>query len=104
MSKENAQDTLNRVVRSTDRFRMAESAGKLIRLPTGDGMALVFSDSPESPAQCAVEISQTLKAHPKLLRSHGNSQRSSQSRRGRERQIERCRRRDQYRRARDELR
>ncbi len=59
-------DTLNRLVRSTDRFRTAESAGKLIRLPTGDGMALVFSDSPESPAQCAVEISKALKASPQL--------------------------------------
>ena len=45
---------------------MAESAGKLIRLPTGDGMALVFSDSPESPAQCAVEISKALRSHPNL--------------------------------------
>ncbi len=61
-----SQDTLNHVVRSTERSRMAESAGKLIRLPTGDGMALVFSDSPESPAQCAVEISKALKAYPNL--------------------------------------
>lgn len=59
-------DTLNRVVRSTDRFRTAESAGKLIRLPTGDGMALVFSDSPESPVYCAVEISRALKASQQL--------------------------------------
>ena len=49
-------DTLNRIVRSTDCFRNAEAAGKLIRLPTGDGMALVFSDNPESPVRCAVEI------------------------------------------------
>src|SRR5438309_3409103 len=54
-------DTLNRLVRSTERFRAAEVTGELIRLPTGDGMALVFSDSPESPAQCAAEISQALK-------------------------------------------
>ena len=60
------QDTLNRIVRSTDRFRAAEAAGKLIRLPTGDGMALIFSDSPESPVQSAVQISKTLKAHPNL--------------------------------------
>ena len=52
-----AQETLSRVVRGTRSFRSADAAGKLIRLPTGDGMALVFSDSPESPAQCAVEIS-----------------------------------------------
>jgi TolB-like protein/class 3 adenylate cyclase/Flp pilus assembly protein TadD len=54
-------DELNQIVRSTNRFRAAESAGKLIRLPTGDGMALVFSDSPESPAECALEISRALK-------------------------------------------
>ena len=54
-------DTLNRLVRSSERFRAAEVTGDLIRLPTGDGMALVFSDSPESPAQCAAEISQALK-------------------------------------------
>ena len=54
-------DELNRIVRSTNRFRAAESAGKLIRLPTGDGMALVFSDSPESPAECALEIGRALK-------------------------------------------
>ena len=54
-------DTLNRLVRSSERFRAAEVTGELIRLPTGDGMALVFSDSPESPAQCAAEISQALK-------------------------------------------
>src|SRR4051812_47137127 len=61
-----SQDTLNQVVRSTDRFRKTETAGQLIRLPTGDGMALVFSDGPQSPAQCAVEISKELKAHPNL--------------------------------------
>lgn len=57
---------LNRIVRGAPRFRAAESAGKLIRLPTGDGMALVFSDSPEEPAECAFEISQALKNCPHL--------------------------------------
>jgi hypothetical protein len=47
---------LNRIVRSTPSFRMAEANGKLIRLPTGDGMALIFFRSPEEPAQCALEI------------------------------------------------
>ena len=55
-------DTLNRIVRGTDRFRAAESTGNLISLPTGDGMALVFSDSPESPVQCAIEITRALNA------------------------------------------
>ena len=59
-------DELNRIVRSTNRFRAAEAAGKLIRLPTGDGMALVFSDSLESPVECALEISRALKASSHL--------------------------------------
>ena len=54
-------EELNRVVRSSNRFRAAESAGKLIRLPTGDGMALVFSESPEAPVQCALEVSGAVK-------------------------------------------
>src|SRR6516165_1408268 len=57
---------LNEVVRGTERFRSAEADGKLVRLPTGDGMALVFYNSPEEPARCALEISQALKEHPKL--------------------------------------
>ena len=59
-------DELNQVVRSTNRFRAAEAAGKLIRLPTGDGMALVFSDSLESPVECALEISRALKTSSHL--------------------------------------
>ncbi|HEU5245814.1 MAG TPA: FlgO family outer membrane protein [Candidatus Udaeobacter sp.] len=57
---------LNRIVRSTKCFRTAETADKLIRVPTGDGMALLFSRSPEEPAQCALEISQALKDHPNI--------------------------------------
>ena len=57
---------LNRVVRSTDGFRKAEGAGKLIRLPTGDGMMLLFFDSPEEPVRCAVEISEALREHPEV--------------------------------------
>jgi TolB-like protein/Flp pilus assembly protein TadD len=57
---------LNEIVRRTDRFRLAEAEGKLMRLPTGDGMALIFHNSPEEPARCALEISQALKAHPEL--------------------------------------
>ena len=57
---------LNEVVRATDCFRAADTAGKLIRLPTGDGMALVFSQDPEAPARCAVEISRTAKQRPDL--------------------------------------
>ncbi len=57
---------LNRIVRSTECFRAAESTGKLTRVPTGDGMALLFFRSPEEPAQCALEISRALKDHPHI--------------------------------------
>src|SRR5256886_7963648 len=57
---------LNEVVSGTNEFRQTESAGKLILLPTGDGMALVFRTNPEAPAQCAMEIAQALKSHPAI--------------------------------------
>src|SRR5262245_56228425 len=57
---------LNQIVRSTECFRAAESRGKLTRVPTGDGMALLFFRSPEEPARCALEISQALKDHPHI--------------------------------------
>jgi TolB-like protein/Flp pilus assembly protein TadD/class 3 adenylate cyclase len=57
---------LNDVVREAGEFRSAEADGRLVRLPTGDGMALVFRDSPEQPVRCALEISQALKGHPNL--------------------------------------
>jgi TolB-like protein/class 3 adenylate cyclase/Flp pilus assembly protein TadD len=57
---------LNQIVRSTECFRAAESKGKLTRVPTGDGMALLFFRSPEEPAQCALEISQALKNYPQI--------------------------------------
>jgi TolB-like protein/class 3 adenylate cyclase/Tfp pilus assembly protein PilF len=57
---------LNQLVRNTPRFREAEAEGKLIRLATGDGMALVFSNSAESPVECALEISEALKTHPQI--------------------------------------
>src|SRR5881296_3553378 len=53
---------LNRIVRGTECFRDAEASGKLIRLPTGDGMVLLFFRSPEQPARCALEISQALRS------------------------------------------
>jgi len=58
--------TLREIVRGTEQFRVAEAAGKLLRLPTGDGGALVFRTSPEAPVRCAVEISRELKRHPEL--------------------------------------
>src|SRR5256885_5848652 len=58
--------TLKEIVRATEHFRLAEAEGKLLRLPTGDGGALVFRNSPEAPVLCALEISQALKNHPDL--------------------------------------
>src|SRR5437867_12797519 len=58
--------TLNEVVRETDSFRAADAAGKLTRLPTGDGMALVFATTPDAPVSCALQISKALQSHPEL--------------------------------------
>jgi TolB-like protein/Tfp pilus assembly protein PilF len=60
------QEQLTQIVRNTDQVRVAEAADKLIRLPAGDGMALVFFNSPEAPVQCAIEISKKLKQSPEL--------------------------------------
>jgi TolB-like protein/class 3 adenylate cyclase/Tfp pilus assembly protein PilF len=57
---------LKQIVRSTESFRAAEARGELIRVPTGDGMALVFFHSPEEPARCALEISRALQDHPSI--------------------------------------
>src|SRR4029077_12145606 len=59
-------DTLNQIVRETDQFQRAEQTEKLIKIPVGDGMALVFYDSPETPVECALEMSRLLKPHPEL--------------------------------------
>ena len=61
-----AVDELTQIVRATEQFQKAEAANRLIKIATGDGMALVFYTSPEAPAQCAVEISRALKEHPRL--------------------------------------
>src|SRR5207248_1236870 len=57
---------LNQIVRNTEAARAAEAAGQLIFLPTGDGMALVFTGSVEEPVECALQISQKLCAQPSL--------------------------------------
>src|SRR6266446_1490676 len=57
---------LKEIVRGTEQFRLAEAEGKLLRLPTGDGGALVFRTSSEAPVRCAVEISKEFKRHPEL--------------------------------------
>src|SRR2546423_8951291 len=57
---------LKEIVRGTEQFRIAEAEGKLLRLPTGDGGALVFRNSPEAPVLCAMEIAEALKSYPEL--------------------------------------
>ena len=60
------QRGLTEIVQSTEQVCLAEAAGKLIRIPAGDGMALIFFNSPEAPVRCALEISKKLKEHPQL--------------------------------------
>src|SRR5205823_3809499 len=59
-------EQLNEVVRAAPQFRKSSAAGKLIRIATGDGMALVFCKSPEEPVHCAMEIAKALKNHPHI--------------------------------------
>jgi TolB-like protein/class 3 adenylate cyclase len=59
-------ERLNEIVRGTDEFQSAETAARLIKIPTGDGITLVFYHSPEEPVECALEISRALKKHPEL--------------------------------------
>src|SRR6266496_5167169 len=59
-------EELNQIVRNTECFRAAEASGKLKRVPTGDGMALLFFHSPEEPVRCALEISRALQEHPDI--------------------------------------
>src|SRR6266403_1713244 len=61
-----AIDELTQAVRTSEQFQNAESANRLIKIPTGDGMALVFYKSPEEPVECALEISRALKEHAKI--------------------------------------
>src|SRR5437762_4744022 len=61
-----AIDELTQAVRTSEQFQNAEAAARLLKIPTGDGMALVFYKSPEEPVECALEISRALKDHPKI--------------------------------------
>src|SRR5262249_41866605 len=58
--------TLNQIVRDTEQFRKAEAAGRLLKIPAGDGMALVFYTSPEAPVECALEIARADIGHKEL--------------------------------------
>src|SRR5689334_15276876 len=57
---------LKEVVRASEQVRQADAQGKLLRLPTGDGAALVFRSNPEAPVLCAMEIARGLKNHPEV--------------------------------------
>ena len=59
-------ETLREIVRGTEQYRTAKAEGKLLRLPTGDGGALAFRNSPEAPVLCAEEIAKALKSHPEI--------------------------------------
>ena len=61
-----AVDELNEIVRTSEQFQKAEASDRLIKIPTGDGMALVFYTSVEAPVHCAVEINRAAKEHPRL--------------------------------------
>ena len=61
-----AVEQLNQIVRASEQFQKAEAANRILKIPTGDGMALVFYKSPEEPAQCAFEISRALKNNQRL--------------------------------------
>ena len=61
-----AIDELTQVVRASEQFQNAEAAARLLKIPAGDGMALVFYKSPEEPVKCALEISRALKENSKI--------------------------------------
>jgi class 3 adenylate cyclase len=61
-----AVDELTQIIRATEQFQKAEGADRLIKIATGDGVALVFYASPEAPVRCTVELSRALKDHPRL--------------------------------------
>src|SRR6266567_4669761 len=60
------QQQLVEIVQATEQVRSAEATGKLIRIPAGDGMALVFFNNPEAPVECAIEIAAALKNHSEI--------------------------------------
>src|SRR5215831_15562677 len=59
-------ETFKEIVRNAAQFRVSDASGMLVRIPTGDGMALIFRDNVEAPLRCAVEISEAVKTHPEI--------------------------------------
>ena len=79
MTTEEQETTLRRfqeAVRSTDEFQRAQTAVRLISLPTGDGMALVFFGDPEAPVRCAVQLQEKLAQFGNVPVPHGHSHRA----------------------------
>ena len=75
INEQSAQmENLREIVRGTEQFRVAEAEGKLLRLPTGDGGALAFRNSPEAPVLCAEEIAKALKESSRDAGAHGHPQ------------------------------
>ena len=71
---------LTNIVKGTEQFRGSDGEGKLMRIPTGDGMSLVFFDDPQAPIECATEIAAALKDHPNIsLRMGSTAARSMKS-------------------------
>src|SRR5438874_10842418 len=66
-------DQLNQVVRSSEEFQSAQEAGRLIKIPTGDGMALVFYKSPAQPVECALEISPRAESISRIASANGGA-------------------------------
>ena len=96
-------DQLTKIVLGTAQVRDSTDE-QLVRLPTGDGMALVFHHSAEEPARCALEIAEALRKHPELPRADGHSQRAGERGDRRERAHQHRRGRDQHGAAGDGLR
>ncbi len=71
-------ELLNEIVRGTEQFRKAEAHHRLITIPTGDGMALVFYNTPEAPVECALEISRAASSASRIHAAHGRAQRAGQ--------------------------
>jgi len=72
-------EQLNQVGRKAPQFRRTDAAGKLIRIPAGDGMALVFFQTPEEPVQCAMETAKLLRNYPRIQVRMGVAQRADRS-------------------------
>src|ERR1700719_9903 len=56
-----AVQTLSLAARESKEAQAAEADKKLIRLPTGDGVALIFFTTPDAPVRCAVEIARRMR-------------------------------------------